>query len=81
MTYKEFKDAVRVKTREKMNIYLGKYRNRKLSNKNVTIISNNCWYFFIKFIIPQKRLLSYPFKGGCSLFYCAFFYSPFIYQL
>ena len=26
------------------------------------------WYFFIKFIIPQKRLLSYPFKGGCSLF-------------
>ncbi|MDB8750649.1 hypothetical protein PNW00_09355, partial [Ruminococcus bicirculans] len=25
-------------------------------------------YFFIKFIIPQKRLLSYPFKGGCSLF-------------
>lgn len=33
MTYKEFKDAVRVKTREKMNIYLGKYRNESCQIK------------------------------------------------
>ena len=62
MTYKEFKDAVRVKTREKMNIYLGKYRNRKLSNKNVTIISNNCWgghvyrYLGIEYLSPTIGL-------------------------
>ena len=43
MTYREFIDAARVKIRERMNIYLGKYRNRKLLKKNVTIISNNCW--------------------------------------
>lgn len=35
MTYREFIDAARVKIRERMNIYLGKYRNRKLLNKNV----------------------------------------------
>lgn len=62
MTYKEFKDAARVKIRERMNIYLGKYRNRKLFDKDITIISNNCWgghvyrYLGIKYLSPTIGL-------------------------
>lgn len=43
MNYIEIINAVRVKLREKTNLFLGKYRKNKLVNKNVTIISNNCW--------------------------------------
>ncbi len=43
MKYQEFINAVRVKIRERMNLYLGQYRKKKLFDENVTIISNNCW--------------------------------------
>lgn len=62
LTYKEFKDAVRVKIREKMNLYLGKYRKKKLFDENVTIISNNCWgghvyrYFGMEYLSPTIGL-------------------------
>ena len=45
-----------------MNIYLGKYRNRKLLDKDITIISNNCWgghvyrYLGIKYLSPTVGL-------------------------
>ena len=62
MTYKEFINAARVKIRERMNLYLGQYRKKKLLDENVTIISNNCWgghvyrYLGIEYLSPTIGL-------------------------
>ena len=62
MTYKEFINAARVKIRERMNLYLGQYRKKKILDDNVTIISNNCWgghvyrYFEIEYLSPTIGL-------------------------
>ena len=58
MTYKGCIDSARVKIRERMNLYLGKCRRKKLLDEDVTIISNNCWaghvyrYFGIEYLSP-----------------------------
>lgn len=55
-------NAFRVKLREKLNPFLGKYRKNKLENNKVTIISNNCWaghvyrYFGMKYLSPTIGL-------------------------
>lgn len=40
---KERLDSLKIKVREDLNPYFGKFREKKLINSQFTIISNNCW--------------------------------------
>ena len=37
------RDAIKIKVRETLNPYLGRFRRKQLLNTQFTIISNNCW--------------------------------------
>lgn len=43
INFQEQIDTLKIKIREELNPYFGKYRAEKLNNKQFTIISNNCW--------------------------------------
>lgn len=56
---------LRIKTREYLNPYLGRYRRRKLVRTGFTIISNNCWgghvyrYYNLPYDSPTVGLYIY----------------------
>ena len=65
MSVTELSNTVRVKLREETNPFFSKFRREKLKNKNVTIISNNCWgghvyrYLGISYLSPTVGLYFY----------------------
>lgn len=72
----EMINATRIKVREFLNPYLGKWRSNRLVNKNFTIISNNCWggHLYRYFNLPYD-------SPTIGLFFFTEDYIKFVYNL